>query len=130
MENEFDFGFTFGDTESIAPTPPVQIPEPTFDESVLDDFKEMVLSKLEDLDDKLSSLLTGDIQAVIEQHKELVTTDVQHKLEQVEQLILPLLYNLKKNPDKEYIHWPNRTEIIDKQIQKILHVTRSYGQNA
>ena len=33
--------------------------------------------------------------------------------------------NFKKNPDKAYIHWPNRTAVIDKQIEKILKVTRS-----
>ena len=27
--------------------------------------------------------------------------------------ILPLLTNLKKNPEKEYILWPNRTEKIE-----------------
>jgi hypothetical protein len=46
-------------------------------------------------------------------------------LKEVEGLILPLLYNLKKNPDKEYIHWANRVPVIDKQIEKILAVTRS-----
>ena len=27
--------------------------------------------------------------------------------------ILPLLSNLRKNPEKDYIHWPNRIEKID-----------------
>jgi hypothetical protein len=31
---------------------------------------------------------------------------------------------LKKNSDKDYIYWPNRTPIIDSQIQRILDVTR------
>jgi hypothetical protein len=30
-----------------------------------------------------------------------------------------------KNPEKEYIKWPNRVEKIQAQIQKILEVTRS-----
>ena len=42
----------------------------------------------------------------------------------VEKLILPLLYNLMKNPDKDYIYWPKREEIITKQIEKIKDVTR------
>lgn len=46
------------------------------------------------------------------------------KLKQVEDLILPLLNNLKKNPDKPMINWPNREKIIDKQIEKILSITR------
>ena len=44
----------------------------------------------------------------------------------LEKMIIPLLINLAKNPEKEYIHWPNRTAIIDKQIEKIKAVTRYY----
>jgi hypothetical protein len=47
------------------------------------------------------------------------------KLQQVESLILPLLNNLMKNPEKEYIHWPNRQAVIKKQIDRVLAVTRS-----
>ena len=56
---------------------------------------------------------------------EQTASNLKGKLAQVEALILPLLNNLKKNPDKAYIHWPNRTEIIDKQIAKITAITRS-----
>jgi hypothetical protein len=49
----------------------------------------------------------------------------QNKLQQVESLMLPLLRNLMKNPEKEYIHWPNRAPIIQKQIDRILAITRS-----
>jgi len=45
----------------------------------------------------------------------------------VEALILPLLTNLMKNPQKEYIHWPNRTEKLQAQIDKITTLTRSFG---
>lgn len=47
------------------------------------------------------------------------------KLQQVEAMIMPLLRNLQKNPDKAYIHWPNRDAVIQKQIDRILAVTRS-----
>lgn len=129
MENEFDFGFTFGDSDSSLPPVPQSPSQPSIDEEDFDEFKIDVITRLETIDDKLASLVSGDIQQIIEQHKELLTAEVHGKLQQVEQLILPLLYNLKKNPDKEYIHWPNRTEVIDKQINKILTVTRSYGKN-
>jgi hypothetical protein len=51
--------------------------------------------------------------------------ETKSKLQQVEALILPLLNNLMKNPEKEYIHWPNRQAVIKKQIDRILAVTRS-----
>ncbi len=47
------------------------------------------------------------------------------KLLQVEGLILPLLYNLMKNPEKPMIKWENREEVIKSQIEKITAITRS-----
>jgi hypothetical protein len=47
------------------------------------------------------------------------------KLKEVEDLVLPLLNNLKKNPDKPYIKWENRVPVIDAQIEKIIAITRS-----
>jgi len=35
------------------------------------------------------------------------------KLNRLYQSILPLLQNLKKNPEKEYIKWPNRVKKIE-----------------
>lgn len=52
-------------------------------------------------------------------------TEIKTKLASVEKLILPLLVNLMKNPEKDYIHWPNRVPLIEKQIEKILAITRS-----
>lgn len=52
-------------------------------------------------------------------------TETNDKLKELEDLILPLLYNLMKNPDKPTIHWPNRKAIIEAQIDKILAITRS-----
>ena len=48
------------------------------------------------------------------------------KMEAIYKAVSPLLDNLAANPEKEYIHWPNRTAIIDKQIEKIKAVTRYY----
>lgn len=42
----------------------------------------------------------------------------------LEKLIMPLLVNLMKNPDKPTIKWPNRKEQIEGQIEKILAITR------
>jgi len=121
MENDFDFGFTFADDEVGTPqqTTPTATPEDT-------EFKSELLDKITALESKLEELTTGDTSSLIEQHKQLLTSEVRGKLQQVEQLILPLLYNLQKNPDKEYIHWPNRKDIIQKQIDKILNITRVY----
>ena len=46
----------------------------------------------------------------------------------VEELILPILYNLMKNPEKDYIYWPKRESIIMKQIEKIKDVTQDLSK--
>jgi len=49
------------------------------------------------------------------------------KMEEIERATLPLLLNLKKNKQKDYLYWPGgeRDAKCDLQIQKILNITRS-----
>lgn len=75
----------------------------------------------------------GFTAATEEELTEPIVTDVRAatveelkaKLLEVEKLVMPLLVNLMKNPDKEYIKWPNRKPVIEAQIQKILTITRN-----
>jgi hypothetical protein len=46
------------------------------------------------------------------------------KLADIERQIMPLLVNLLKTADKEYIHWPNREAQIEDKIEQILAITR------
>ena len=115
----FDFGFTAVDE---IPTGEVQPQQPVV--AKVDDVQlNTILDKIERIE---SLIIQSDSSGMINEHRELVQQDVASKLKQVEDLILPLLYNLQKNPEKDYIHWPNRTAIIDKQIEKIKAVTRYY----
>ena len=59
----------------------------------------------------------------IDAQKEIVN----EKLKEMEKLTLPLLINLIKPESltQKYIHWPNRKEIIERQIKRILQITRS-----
>jgi hypothetical protein len=41
------------------------------------------------------------------------------KLELLRKMIMPLLINLKKDSDKDYIHWPDRNTKIDAFIKKM-----------
>ena len=65
------------------------------------------------------------VDPLITEVKTTADADTKQKLSTVEKLILPLLVNLMKNPDKDYIHWPNRVPLIEKQIERILAITRS-----
>ena len=109
----FDFGFTAVDEPDQGTPAPAQ---PSVDQDA-------ILDKLAQLEAKV---LSADNSGMINEHRTLIESDVSSKLRDVEDLVLPLLYNLQKNPEKEYIHWPNRTSVIDKQIEKIKAVTRYY----
>lgn len=53
------------------------------------------------------------------QQKEESDQSYRAKMERMYKMIIPLLNNLKKNPDKEYILWPNRVEKIDEFVAKL-----------
>jgi hypothetical protein len=72
--------------------------------------------------ESLSSVLNE-----VEERTNATRDECKEKLQSLERMILPLLTNLMKNPEKEYIHWPNRSEKIAAQIDKITAITRSYG---
>ena len=66
-----------------------------------------------------------DLQVVQDAQKAVGDTEVeakttQEKLDKLYNAITPLLNNLKKNPEKEYILWPNRIEKVE-QFENILY---------
>ena len=69
----------------------------------------------------------ASIRAVIdevEERKSKLDEEYREKLSEVEQLVLPLLINLTKNPEREYLLWPGRAEKVQQHIKKVLEVTR------
>ena len=84
-------------------------------DSKLDMLTKLVNKTLNELDDHKDNLST------IDSNKEL---DYKDRLIECEKLILPLLQNLMKNEDKEYIYWPNRKAIIQQQIDRLQKITR------
>ncbi len=64
-----------------------------------------------------------EYQSVIAEKDETVE-EYKARLAQVEKIIMPFLTNLYKSSNQPYIHWPNRGPIIEKQMQKILTLTR------
>lgn len=106
--DDYDFGFSFADDDSLpAPAPAQQNNE-----------------EIQALKEKLDSLLSAQEESLNNAMVAAIEEKYKAKLKEVEGMILPLLANLKKNPDKAYIHWPNRTAVIDKQIERITKVTR------
>ena len=112
--DNFDFGFTAADEDELNAL--VKIDDPT----TPDEIKEMQ-EKL-DLILQMNSSCEG-AGAVKEQYDELIAA----KMLEVEKEILPLLVNLKKNEEKDYLYWPGkqRKTQCELQIQKVLGITRS-----
>lgn len=107
--DDYDFGFSFADDETVTSTATVQANS----------------DELASLKEKLDTLLSAQEQTLNSAMAEAIEAKYKAKLKEVEGMILPLLLNLKKNPEKAYINWPNRVSVIDKQIEKITAVTRS-----
>ena len=114
------------------------------DTSLFDETGEIVaangekISRVEDKIDKIlameSSQITSaleeqgsSIRAVIdevEERKGELNEKFSGKLKELESLVIPMLKGLMKNAEKEYIYWPDRTPILEKQIKKVYSITR------
>jgi hypothetical protein len=54
-----------------------------------------------------------------EQELSLTSKTYKEKLEALYKLIMPLLMNLQKDSDKEYIYWPDRTKKMTTFIARV-----------
>jgi hypothetical protein len=50
--------------------------------------------------------------------------DLKRRIAAIHSIFMPLLENLAKDPDKPMIKWPNRKEVLDKQIKKLNALTK------
>lgn len=60
--------------------------------------------------------------AALANDAEQLALTTQERLDKLYNAVMPLLTNLKKNPEKEYILWPNRTEKIEQFEAKLLDI--------
>ena len=100
-----------------------------------------IVSKLDNKLDKILSLVGSTKTAVNEKNqteldiakkqmddeydlrKDNLGKEQKEKYAQLEKLIIPLLIKLAKSPEA-YIHWPNRAQVIEAQVKKIIAITR------
>jgi len=52
-------------------------------------------------------------------------TTTQDKLDKLYNAVIPLLTNLKKNPEKEYILWPDRLSKVEAFEDKLTEIYKS-----
>ena len=119
IDMNFDFGFTTVDEDEV------QEFETALQEKVAKATQHET-GALEEKMDKLLKLREDDAsyQLLFEKRKAELENIYKEQMKKLEKLILPLLHNLMKNPENEYIKWPNRTNIVQKQINKIVAITR------
>jgi len=156
-DTTFDFGFTAVDEEELHISAPVQPQPVVSADAVsaiaakLADLEVKIaaikpassaqVARVEEKIDRVLNMELGELNASLQQQGESLSSvlneiedrtnamrdECKVKMAEVEALILPLLTNLMKNPQKEYIHWPKRTEKLQAQIDKITTLTRSFG---
>ena len=74
-----------------------------------------------------SAISAAEYEAKINKAAESAAAPIEEykqRLNDLENMILPFLQKLRDTGDKEYIYWPNRKPTLDKQIEKILKLTR------
>ena len=118
-----DFGFSAIDETEVNRT----VDPDTLQETII--VRESITQSSESIqrvEDKLDQMLSlyNDGKLGLEAERDKMEDEVKKNLKTLEQLIMPLLVNLMKNPEKEYIYWPNRTAKIQEQIDKVLTLTR------
>ena len=134
-----DFGFTAVDQDELKTKTGE---DASISKEVADQLKAVAASnvgqansaQIEDLDSKvdlLTKLISNSLSELDDHKDNLVAIDTKKELDfkdrliDCEKLILPLLQNLMKNEEKEYIYWPNRRAIIQSQIDRLQKITRT-----
>lgn len=118
-----DFGFSAIDEAEVVRTTDPNTLEDTI---VVRETVTQSSESIQRIEDKLDNMLSlyNDGKLGLDAEREKMKSEVTANLKSLEQLIMPLLVNLMKNPEKEYIYWPNRTAKIQEQIDKVLTLTR------
>ena len=96
------------------------------------------ISRVEDKVDKILAMESSQVASALEEQGSSIRAVIDEveerkgelnekfsgKLKELESLVIPMLNGLMKNAEKEYIYWPNRTPILEKQIKKVYSITR------
>jgi hypothetical protein len=116
-EEPFDFGFTAVNEDELG--------------SILGPSKPEVESasaeEIREMQDKLDLILqinsTCDGANEVKDQYDIL---LQAKMNEIESVVMPLLQNLKKNPEKDYLYWPGAQRVTqcDLQMQKLMNITR------
>jgi len=110
----FDYGFSGVDSPETTTTQPQLQPEVSLE----------VEEKLEDLSSKIDKLVSLMYRMEESGDERETEAELKDKIRTLEAIIVPLLNNLLKTAEKDYIWWPNRAPTISAQLEKVLKITR------
>ena len=139
FDTDLDWGFTTTDakpsetkdTEAVAKTAATEVAKVTDGslkalESKLDKIYSAVNSAKSEIKEKNQTELDIAKKQMDDEYdlrKDNLGKEQKDKFKALEKLIIPLLIKLAKSPEA-YIHWPNRAEVIESQLKKIVAITR------
>jgi regulator of PEP synthase PpsR (kinase-PPPase family) len=109
-----DYGFSAVDEPDFAK--PTQVEQSTLNIDLDDRFDSM--------DEKLDRILIEFGRMHNNVAASATEDEMREKIRQLEAIVVPLLNNLLKTADKEWIHWPNRREICQRQLDAVLKISR------
>ena len=117
IEEPFDFGFTAVNEDELGSI--LGPSDPVVESASVEEIREMQ-EKL-DLILQINSTCEGATEV-----KNQYDVLLQAKMTEIESVVLPLLQNLKKNSEKDYLYWPGTQRVTqcDLQIQKLTNITR------
>jgi hypothetical protein len=78
----------------------------------------------DDFDFGFTAVSEEEYNSILNKSVDQTADTYRSRLTELEKIIIPFLQKLMETGDKEYIHWPNRKPIIEKQIERILKLTR------
>lgn len=82
-----------------------------------------IIEDFDDFDFGFTSISEEEYNSSLKK-SELTVEQYKQRLTDVEKIIMPFLVKLLKTSDKSHIYWPNRKEILESTIEKIIKLTR------
>ena len=126
LRSSEDFGFSAVDEAEVNHV----VDENTLETKIIRETVSTSNEAVARIEDKLDNILTlynsGKLRLAAEREK--LEQETKAKLVELEGLIVPLMVNLMKNPEKEYLFWPGRKDKVQEQLNKILAITRGTEQ--
>jgi predicted lipoprotein len=126
LRSSEDFGFSAVDEAEVNHV----VDENTLETKIIRETVSTSNEAVARIEDKLDNILSlynsGKLGLAAEREK--LEQETKAKLAELEGLIVPLMVNLMKNPEKEYLYWPGRKDKVQEQLNKILAITRGTEQ--